>query len=333
MTRPLPPAPTMLHLNSQHLTLRQHVLAWLESLAAAGYSTRTVEGYRERLLPFLTWCEARGVTAAPQVSLAVLEGWQRWLRSYRKADGYLLAVNGQLHRLSAIRMLFRWLLKRHVILYNPAEGLELPKEERRLPSQVLSEGETRAVLASQEVESPVGLRNRAILELMWSTGLRRMEVAGLMLRDVDAGRGVVNVHQGKGHKDRVVPVGDAALGWLQRYVEGVRPRMAARYDSGHLFLTQRGKGLALSTLTALAGHAIRAQAQLEKAGACHIFRHSMATQMLENGADTRHIQAMLGHEKLETTQVYTRVAIGHLKKVHEQTHPAERKTRRRSRKK
>ena len=121
---------------------------------------------------------------------------------------------------------------------------------------MLSEEETRTVLDAQETETAVGLRNRAILELMWSTGLRRMEVANLMLRDVDAGRGVVNVHQGKGHKDRVVPMGDAALGWLQRYVERVRPGMALRYDSGHLFLTQRGKGLGKSTLTALAGRAI-----------------------------------------------------------------------------
>ncbi|SUB83778.1 Tyrosine recombinase XerD [Pragia fontium] len=150
-----------------------------------------------------------------------------------------------------------------------------------------------------------------------------MELANLKLCDVDFARGVVNVRQGKGHKDRVVPVGKTALMWLERYLRDVRPRLAQRFDSGHLFISQKGTGLKRSTLTQLAGAAIREQARLKKAGACHIFRHSMATQMLENGADIRHIQAMLGHEKLETTQVYTRVAIGHLQKVHAQTHPAE----------
>ncbi|MBP1039236.1 tyrosine-type recombinase/integrase, partial [Serratia fonticola] len=103
-----------------------------------------------------------------------------------------------------------------------------------------------------------------------------------------------------------------------------RPQLTQRHDSGHLFVTAKGTGLKRGTLTALAGHAIRKDAQLTKAGACHLFRNAMAPQMLENGAYTRHIQAILGHEKLETTQVYTRVAIGQLKAVHERTHPAER---------
>ena len=232
-------------------------------------------------------------------------------------------MNSQLNRLAAIRIWLRWLLQRHVILYNPADLLALPKAESHLPAQVFSEAETRAVLRSHDEGTPLGLRNRAILEILWSTGIRRMELANLMLPDVDATRGVVYVRQGKGHKDRVVPVGKTALIWLERYLVNVRPRLAYQAESGHLFISQKGTGLKRSTLTQLAGKAIREKARLKKAGACHIFRHSMATQMLENGADIRHIQAMLGHEKLETTQVYTRVAIGHLQKVHAQTHPAE----------
>ncbi|UIA90175.1 site-specific tyrosine recombinase XerC [Erwinia tracheiphila] len=321
-------------MNAHPFTLRRHVLMWLESLDGAGYSARTVEGYRERLLPFVTWCEERGLTQAAQVSLSVLEAYQRHLHGYRKADGKPLAQGGQLNRLTAIRMLFRWLLQRHHILYNPAEQMMLPKAEKRLPSQILSEEETEAVMDAQDTETLTGLRNRAVLEMLWSTGLRRSELAGLMLADVDVGRGVLLVRQGKGNKDRVVPVGLRALVWVQRYLDAVRPGLTGRHDSGYLFVTIWGKRLARSTLTILAGSAIREQARLKKAGACHVFRHSMATQMLENGADTRHIQAILGHEKLETTQIYTKVAIGHLKAVHEKTHPAERKpkTRRRKRK-
>ncbi|WP_114192139.1 site-specific tyrosine recombinase XerC [Edaphovirga cremea] len=325
MTQPNPPTSTEHYIVQQGTTLRQHTGFYLAHLTASGYSAQTEKGYRERLMPFVTWCEEHGVMYATQVSLAWLESYQRHLRGYRKADGNLLVVGGQLGRLSAIRMLLRWLLKRHVILYNPGDQVTLPKGAKRLPAQVLSESETVNVLQSVDSRSVSGLRNRAILEVLWSTGIRRMELANLMLCDLDTGRGVMVIREGKGHRDRVVPVGARALMWLERYLKDVRPRLAYRFDSGHLFISQKGTGLKRSTLTALAGDIIRGKARLDKTGACHIFRHSMATQMLENGADTRHIQAILGHEKLETTQVYTRVAIGHLQKVHKKTHPAERK--------
>ncbi|OSM94035.1 MULTISPECIES: site-specific tyrosine recombinase XerC [Lonsdalea] len=333
MSQPKPPSPEALYLSRQTQTLRQHTGHYLDHLSAAGYSARTHEGYRERLLPFVAWCEDRGLRYAPQVSLAVLEGYQRWLRSYRKADGKPLAAGSQLGRLTGIRMLFRWLLRRHVILYNPAEMLTLPKEERRLPAQVLSVEETGGVLQSVESGTVIGLRNRVILEVLWSSGIRRAEAASLMLSDIDLSRGVMAVRQGKGNKDRVVPLGERAGKWLERYLNHARPELAKRYDSGHLFISHKGKGLARVTLTQMAGKAIRGTGHLDKPGACHVFRHSMATQMLENGADTRHIQAILGHEKLETTQIYTRVAIGHLQKVHGKTHPAERRQTARRKKK
>ncbi len=307
-------------------TLRQHLAAWLEAVQGQGLSERTQEAYAERLLPFVSWCEARGVMTAPQVSLPLLESYQRWLRSHRKADGQPYTPGSQRDRLSVLRQWFRWLLQRHHILYNPVDSLVLPKEEKRLPAQVMNEDETHTVLAATDINTPTGLRNRAILEVLWSTGIRRMEIANLLLSEVDFGRGVVLVRQGKGRKDRVVPIGGQALHWLSRWLS-VRPELTRRGDSGHLFITRKGRGLAKGTLTWIAADSIRKQAQLTKPGACHLFRHSMATQMLENGADTRHIQAILGHEKLETTQIYTRVAIGHLKEVHEQTHPAERQSK------
>ncbi|UJD73805.1 integrase [Photorhabdus luminescens] len=307
-------------------TLRQHLAAWLEAVQGQGLSERTQEAYEERLLPFVTWCEARGVMTAPQVSLPLLESYQRWLRSYRKTNGQPYSPGSQRDRLSVLRQWFRWLLQRHHILYNPTDNMVLPREEKRLPAQVMNEDETHTVLAAANIDTLTGLRNRVILEVLWSTGIRRMEVANLLLSEVDFGRGVVLVRQGKGNKDRVVPIGEQALHWLSRWLS-VRPELTRRGDSGHLFITKKGRGLARGTLTQIAADSIRKQAQLAKPGACHLFRHSMATQMLENGADTRHIQAILGHEKLETTQIYTRVAIGHLKEVHEQTHPAERQSK------
>ncbi|MDC9590604.1 site-specific tyrosine recombinase XerC [Xenorhabdus sp. XENO-10] len=306
------------------ITLRQQLEAYLDTQAAQGKSPRTLESYRERLLPFVDWCEQRTVQYPAQVTLGLLESWQRYLRAYRKADGQPYSHNGQRERLSTLRLWFRWLLQRHHILYNPAEQLVLPKEQKRLPAQIMSERETAQVLDSLDDPSVLGLRNRVMLEILWSSGIRRMELRQLRQGDIDVERGAVVVNQGKGHKDRVVPIGERALSWLKRYLVQVRPQLAAQYDSGYLFISQKGRPLSPGHLTHIAAKAIRQQAQLDKPGACHLFRHSMATQMLDNGADIRHIQAMLGHEKLNTTQVYTRVAIGHLKKVHKQTHPAER---------
>ncbi|PHM63312.1 site-specific tyrosine recombinase XerC [Xenorhabdus ishibashii] len=310
--------------NPLHATLRAQLDAYLDTLVAQGKSPRTRESYRERLLPFVDWCGQRSVQYPAQVTLVLLESWQRYLRAYRKADGQPYSHNGQRERLIALRLWFRWLLQRHHILYNPAEQMVLPKEEKRLPAQILSERETTQVLDSLDDQSVLGLRNRVMLEVLWSSGLRRMELRQLRRGDIDVERGVVVVNQGKGHKDRVVPIGGRALGWLTRYLVQVRPQLADSHDSGYLFISQKGRPLSLGHLTQIAGKAIRHQAQLDKPGACHLFRHSMATQMLDNGADIRHIQAMLGHEKLNTTQVYTRVAIKQLRQVHSQTHPAER---------
>lgn len=317
--------PSLAAKSSQPITLRQQMIDYLDHLETINRSARTLESYQERLLPFVQWCELRGVMRAVQVTVSVLEGYQRYLVSYRRTNGKHLTVQSQLQRLSAIKVWFDWLLKQHALLYNPAHQLTLPKAEYRLPAQVFNEAETLTILDAIDTRSAIGLRNRTVLEVLWSTGIRRMELSRLMLSDLDNTRQVVRVNQGKGKKDRLVPIGERALHWIARYLTYSRPELTRQSDSGHLFVSNKGKALSLSTLTQLAGKAIREEAHANKPGACHVFRHSMATQMLENGADTREIQAILGHEKLETTQVYTRVAIGHLQKVHAKTHPAEKK--------
>jgi integrase/recombinase XerD len=166
-----------------------------------------------------------------------------------------------------------------------------------------------------------GLRDRAILELLYSTGVRRLELIGLSLHDLDATRGTVHVRHGKGDRDRVVPTGERALAWVEKYIEEVRPRLVVNDDETTLFLTQHGHPFTPSALTYIARQYIEATG---KEGACHAFRHAMATATLENGADIRFIQEMLGHAKVTSTEVYTRVAITKLKAIHAATHPAAR---------
>jgi len=206
-------------------------------------------------------------------------------------------------------------------LFFPASELELPRLERRLPKHVLTIRESETVLATTNVSEPLGLRDRAILETLYSTGIRRMEVVNLKLYDMDVDRGTLMVRQGKGKKDRMVPIGKRAIGWIEKYLTEVRPRLIIDPNDVTLFLTHLGQGFTTNRLTQLVREYVDA-ADIGKRGSCHLFRHTMATLMLENGADIRFIQAMLGHAKLETTQIYTQVSIRKLKEIHEATHPA-----------
>jgi integrase len=181
--------------------------------------------------------------------------------------------------------------------------------------------EAQQVISQPDVRAPLGVRDRAVLETFYSTGIRRMESLNLSVFDLDAERGTLMVRQGKGKKDRMVPIGERATLWLERYQSEVRPELVMPPDDNVLLLTHLGDPFTPHGMTALVRCYVEA-AELGKRGACHLFRHTMATVMLENGADIRFIQEMLGHVKPETTQIYTQVSIRRLKQIHEATHPS-----------
>ena len=222
-----------------------------------------------------------------------------------------------------MRALFKWLTRSNLILYNPASEMELPRLEHRLPKAVLSASEADQVLNQPDLEDPLGVRDRAILETFYSTGVRRFELIRLRLYDLDVARGTLMVRQGKGKKDRMIPIGDRATAWVDKYLVEVRPTLAFEPDDGTIFLTNEGEPFTPNRLTQLVRTYVD-RADIGKRGACHLFRHTMATLMLEGGADTRFIQEMLGHAKLETTQIYTQVSIRKLKEIHSATHPGAR---------
>jgi integrase/recombinase XerD len=232
-----------------------------------------------------------------------------------------LSFRSQHSHLVPVRAFFKWLARQNHILYNPASELELPKLEHRLPKHVLTAREAELVLAQCDLDDPLGVRDRAILETFYSTGMRRMELVELTLYSLDAERGTVMVRQGKGKKDRMIPIGERALSWIQKYLDEVRPQLMVEPDAGTLFITSLGEGFAASRMTQLVRNYVLA-ADIAKRGSCHLFRHTMATLMLENGADIRFIQAMLAHVDLSTTQMYTQVSIRKLKEIHTATHPA-----------
>ncbi len=222
----------------------------------------------------------------------------------RKANGQPLSWSSQTLHLTHVNQFFRYLVKMNHLPFNPAAELELPKQPKSLPKPILSLDEVERVLAQPDTTTALGLRDRAILETFYSSGLRRAELCRLRLDEVDVSRRAIFIRLGKGQKDRYVPVGVRALVWIARYVEHARDKLLLDAKEPTLFLTKDGQPLSPDSLTEYARRYLRSSG-VNKAGACHIFRHTMATLMLENGAEIRYLQAILGHERLETTQIYT----------------------------
>jgi integrase/recombinase XerD len=293
----------------------------LQALAIQNYSAYTVKNRQAHIGFFLQWCKERGLTEPVEVTRPVLERYQRHLFHYRKKNGEPLSFRSQHSCLVPLRVWFRWMTRQNHILHNPASELELPRLGRALPKNIFSAQEVERIVQLCEIEEPIGLRDRAILEVLYSTGLRRMEIIALKLYDLSLDRGLLLVRQGKGHKDRYVPIGERAIAWLEKYIREGRPQLAIEPDDMTVFLTAQGEPFSRDHLSFAVKERVDA-AQLGKTGSCHLFRHTMATLMHENGADIRHIQAMLGHEDIRTTEIYTQVAIRALQKIHAATHPA-----------
>jgi integrase/recombinase XerD len=304
-----------------------HLLRYLEHLKIRAYTEQSLWGQERYLRDFILWCDTRGLTRPHEVTKPIIETYQRYLFYYRKKNGEALSFVSQRSKLSPVKGYFKWLTRQNHLLYNPASEIEMPRLPRRLPKHVLTIGEVEAVMGQVDTADLLGVRDRAVLEVLYSTGMRRMELANLKVPDIDLERGTVLIRQGKGRKDRIVPIGERAIDWIGKYLSQVRLHLVVGRDDLTLFLTRTGEAFNLCWLSNTIARYVD-KANLGKRGSCHLFRHTMATLMLENGADIRFIQAILGHEELSTTQIYTQVAIRVLKDVHAATHPSGRRGRR-----
>ncbi len=305
------------------------VAAYCEWLLVRNYSRNTVESYQGALSFLAEWLTERGVTRPAEVTLPMLESYQRALFHHRQPNGSPLTFRTQSSRLVPARGYFRWLARQRRIATNPAAELELPKMRRHLPRAVLTVEQVEATMAIADLESPRGLRDRAMLEILYSTGMRGAEAAGLQTREVDLAHQSVLIRAGKGQVPRLVPLGERAAVWVERWLADGRDYFMVPPDDGWLFLNTRGGRLTGHKL----GYIVRAYfnaANITTPGSCHLLRHTCATLMLEGGADIRFIQALLGHADLSTTQIYTQVAIGALQDVHRACHPGATNTPHRS---
>jgi len=294
---------------------------YLEHLRVRHFSEQTLYGRGKMLRYFRSYCEQLGLTQARQVSRAVVLNYQGYLYHYRKADGTALTVGTQKAWLAAVSSFFSWLTRESLVLYNPASDLDLPRKELRLPKNVLSASDVEAVMNVPDIGTALGVRDRAILEVLYSTGVRRTELCNLNQADLDFDRGVVRIEQGKGSKDRYAPIGERAVRWVEKYLGEVRPKLCPGLNEPALFLNTQGRRINPNRLGSQV-HQIIKTAGIGKKGSCHLLRHTFATLLLEGGCDVRYVQEMLGHSKLETTAVYTHVSIRTLKEMHAKYHPA-----------
>jgi integrase/recombinase XerD len=297
---------------------------FLERMRVEGFSPKTLDSYRSHLGFFLSYLdEQTDVRQITAVTPEILHAYQVWLYG-SDSRGRGLSIATQAARLSSVRAFFRHLQKTDVLLYDPAAGLSLPKRKGILPRSVLTKKEVAKLLAAPDTTTPLGLRDRAMLEVLYSTGIRNAELRALQVYDLDLDRGLLRINEGKNAKDRVVPLGEVAGSVLTRYLSEARPKLLKSQGEAVLFLSKNGKPLQpLGVIYPLRKYA--KQVGIERAVTPHSMRHTFATHMLRGRADIRHIQAMLGHASVATTQIYTRVEVTDLKAVHRRCHPREKR--------
>ena len=305
--------------------MKEHLDNYLIHLRARHLKKETIENKLFYLTRFLNHLAVKNISLY-QITISVLEDYQKqlWESRSRTNPKKKISFAYQGHHISTIKDFFSYLKKNNIILTNPASLLRQPRSNKSLPSKILSLYETKTLFSLADLKTPLGIRDRAIMEVLAATGIRRAEIVNLLLEDIDYDEKTIRINNSKGLKDRIIPISKRALKYLQKYLDKSRLQLLKDKESNFLFLTIRGGGISISCLTNFI-HEYFKKAGIVKEkhqrGGCHIFRHTLATVMLENGADLRYIQEMLGHSTLASTQIYTRVSITKLKEIHEKTHP------------
>ncbi|MDQ7988167.1 MAG: site-specific tyrosine recombinase XerD [Candidatus Dactylopiibacterium sp.] len=283
---------------------------WLQD----GLSRNTLEAYRRDLLLFTRWLAAHTGTQNP--ALASVDETQ--LAAYFASIARHAKPATQKRALSTLRRFFRFLLQNRHIAHDPSSGIGTPASVERFP-RTLSESQVEALLAAPDVNSPFGLRDRAMFETLYACGLRVSELVNLRLTEIDLNQGLVRI-TGKGAKERLVPLGEWALDWVRRYLAEARPQLL-RAPCEYLFLTRFGEPMTRQMFwLGIKTHAVTAgiaPAQISP----HTLRHAFATHLLNHGADLRVVQLLLGHADISTTQIYTHVARERLRQLHAHHHP------------
>jgi integrase/recombinase XerD len=317
---------------SQKQRLKLMAERFSEWLEAINYSPKTRVNYTRDVKLFLTWLnENTVINSIVEVTPAQLQQYQIWLYNFerhndnneatKEKEAKRLSVGTQANRLAAVRKFFSWLLSEQQIAYNPATTLQLPKQPQRLPRGILTRAEARRLIEATPSTKPRDIRDRAILETLYATGIRRAELLALTIYDADLQTATLRIEHGKGNTKRVVPLTQSAIVALKLYLEEARSLFAHEAGQVRLFVSSRSGGPLDDDdiVRIVAKGAVRAG--IRKHITPHTLRHSCATHLLKGRADIRQIQKLLGHRRLSSTEVYTRVEITDLHEVIARCHP------------
>jgi integrase/recombinase XerD len=309
-----------------------------EWLQAINYSPKTRVNYTRDVRVFLDWLvEHTAINSLVDVTPAHLQQYQIALYNFErhdkeneqatkeKTEPKRLSVGTQAARLAAVRKFFSWLLSEQQIAYNPATTLQLPKQPQRLPRGVLTKSEARRLIEATPTSKPHDIRDRTILEVLYATGIRRAELLGLTIYDADLQTATLRIEHGKGNTTRVVPLTQSAIAALKLYLEESRSIFAHEAGQVRLFVSTRSGGPLDDDDIVRIVRKAATRAGIKKHVTPHTLRHTCATHLLKGRADIRQIQKLLGHRRLSSTEVYTRVELSDLAEVIARCHPREKR--------
>jgi integrase/recombinase XerD len=302
--------------------------AYFKRLTVLGYSPETMASHQWRLKAFLEYLQTVGVTEPEQITPAHIRNYQTYLFERMNRQGRMDCVSSRNNMVKVAKRFIKFLLEEGTIEEDPGESVDLAIEPKRLPRYVLTEGEMKRLLDAPDLTTALGYRDRAILEVFYSSGIRRSELINLRLNDVDLEAGLLRVNAGKGNKDRMVPLGKIAGRFLKGYIKEVRPRLVKDPKDDHIFLSLQGRKICKCML------GLRLKDHLKKAGieknvSIHTLRATCATHCLRGKKrgeqmHPRHLMELLGHASMETLNPYLAVSIADLKEAHGRCHPRER---------
>jgi len=308
------------------MTTEELLEGYTTYLHALNRRPKTIATHRTRNLRFFGWAASRNIRHPSEVLPRHITDYQKHVATILSEDGRPYSVMVRNQHLAAVAGFFRWLRRDGHLAHNPTADLEYARVPDRMPRSVLSVQDMRKLLRQPDTSTVIGFRDRCIMETFYSTAIRRAELIALDLEDLNLDTGFLMIREGKGAKDRVVPLGKVAGRFLESYLNAIRPellRYAPDPNTGALFLSLRGKRMSRSVLNSMIPKYAR-QAKLTIPVSPHTFRHSCATHMIRNQAGVRHVQAILGHRHLVSTQQYIRLTANDLKAAHEKYHPRDR---------
>ncbi len=304
------------------LDLQPLIKAFIKYQETVDKAPATIEGYRTTLRYWQNYLVAQHISTLADITPRIAAGFQAWVYNYRTRFGGPFKVTSQISILNKVQVFCQYLAKTGKILCNPAEAIKLPRKPKRLPAVMLTANDMRKLLSQPDTSTVLGFRDRTMYELLYATGIRIGELIRLKIKDISLSEGTIFIRAGKGRKDRVVPIGKTLKEYLVEYLRKIRPRFREAAATDYVFFNKASQQMAKSGI-GIKLHLYAMRAGIDKRITVHTFRHTLATEMLKHGADLRHIQELLGHGSLRTTQMYTHILKGELKRVQAACHPRE----------